>query len=67
MKLKQSETSIFSTIPVSPIYGRCTGTRRVRFCSWICLLQTCAVRHADSVTTAKTHDVGESDFFSSAA
>ena len=51
---------------VGPVYGRCTGKRRVRFCSWICLLQTC-VRHADTVTTAKTHDVGESDFFSSAA
>ena len=55
-----------SSESVGPVYGRCTGKRYVRLCSWICLLQTC-VRHADTVTTAKTHDVGESDFFSSAA
>ena len=71
-KLKNSEKPIDEDLADSTglmeklrklcLCGRCTGIRPVRFCSWICLLQTC-VRHADTGTTAKTHDVGEPVFF----
>ena len=49
------------------VYGKTTCTILFVDLPSSCLLQQTCVRHADTVTTTKTHDVGESDFFSSAA